>query len=113
MSKLKTVADSNESLLGAAGTASARMLLSVPVTVNAAMPANGLLLLERRSVLSAYSVLELANSEHANSRRRAIETRLWWRIGAVIARPERVVELTVAGVAGAEPQKAQAEKSSS
>jgi len=31
----------------------------------------------------------------------------------VIARPERVVELTVAGVAGAEPQKAQAKKSSS
>jgi hypothetical protein len=46
-------------------------------------------------VLSAYGRSELANSEHSNFRRRAIETRLWWRIGAMIARPERVVELTV------------------
>jgi hypothetical protein len=58
-------------------------------------------------VLSAYSVLELANSEHSNFRRRAIETRLWWRIGAVIARPERVVALSVPAAA---PTKAAAKK---
>ena len=67
VSKLKTSEDSNESLLGPAGVAAERVLLSVPVRVNAAMPTNGLLLLETRSVLSAYSVLELANSEHATS----------------------------------------------
>ena len=82
----------------------------MPVIVNAAMPSNGLLLFEKRSVLSAYSVLELANSEHSNFRRRAVETRLWWRIGAVIARPARVIELTVAGVAGNEPAKKTAAK---
>jgi hypothetical protein len=78
----------------------------VPVTVNSAMPSDGLLLLEKRLVLSAYGVLELANSEHANFRRRAIETRLWWRIGAVIARPVRVVE----AVGGPCPQGTPAKK---
>jgi HK97 family phage major capsid protein len=97
VSKLKQAEDSNMSLLGPAGVAAERVLLSVPVLVNAAMPSNGLLLLEKRSVLSAYSALELANSEHSQFRRRSIETRLWWRIGAVIARPERVIALTVAG----------------
>jgi hypothetical protein len=97
INRLKQAEDSNMGLLGPAGTASARMLFSVPVIVNAAMPSNGLLLLEKRSVLSAYSALELANSEHASFRRRSVETRLWWRIGAAIVRPERVVELTVAG----------------
>ena len=49
--------------------AAARVLLSVPVIVNAAMPSNGLLLLEKRSVLSAYSVLELANPLHRHRTR--------------------------------------------
>jgi hypothetical protein len=97
VSKLKTAEDSNESLLGPAGVAAERVLLSVPEIVNAAMPTNGLLLLEKRSVLSAYSTLELANSEYSQFRRRSVETRLWWRIAATIARPERVVYLTVAG----------------
>jgi len=97
VSKLKQAADSNMSLLGPASVAAQRVLLSVPVTVNSAMPSNGLLLIEKRSVLSAYSTLELANSEHAHFRRRSIETRLWWRIGATIVRPNRVVELTVEG----------------
>jgi HK97 family phage major capsid protein len=111
VSKLKTAEDSNESLLGPAGVAAERVLLSVPVVVNAAMPADGLLLLEKRSVLSAYGVLELANSEHSNFRRRAVETRLWWRVGAVIARPERVVELDVEGVhVEGEPVKKAAKK---
>jgi hypothetical protein len=48
--------------------AAARVLLSVPVIVNAAMPSNGLLL-EKRSVLSAYSVLELANPLHQHRTR--------------------------------------------
>jgi HK97 family phage major capsid protein len=48
VSKLKTAEDSNESLLGPAGVAAERVLLSVPVTVNAAMPADALLLLEKR-----------------------------------------------------------------
>ena len=64
------------SLLGPAVTAAPRVLLSVPVRVNAAMPPNGLLLMEKRSVLSAYGPLELANSEHSNFRRRAVETRV-------------------------------------
>lgn len=111
VSKLKVADDWNQSLLGPAGVAAERVLLSVPVTVNAAMPADGLLLLEKRSVLSAYGVLELANSEHSNFRRRAVETRLWWRVGAVIARPARVIELTVAGVVGTgEPVKKAAKK---
>jgi hypothetical protein len=45
--------------------------------------------------LKAYGQLELALSEHSAFRRRSIETRLWWRIGATISHPERVVELHV------------------
>lgn len=71
------------------------------------MPDDGLLLIERRSVLSAYGVLELANSEHASFRLRSITTRLWWRIGGVIARPASVVELKVASI---EPAKAAGHK---
>jgi len=65
------------------------------VAVAATVPDDLLLVLDRRAVLSAYGPLQLAVSEHAAFRRDALVTRLTWRIGAVIAHPERVVELTV------------------
>ena len=98
VSKLKTAVDSNQSLLGPPGVAAARVLLSVPVRVAARVPEDTLLVIDKRAVLSAFSPLEVATSEHASFRRRSIETRLWWRIGATITHPDRVIELTVAAV---------------
>lgn len=95
VSKIKTADDSNVSLLGPPGVAAQRVLLSVPVRVCAAVPDDTLLLIDKKAVLSAYSPLEVATSEHASFRRRAIETRLWWRAGAVISHPARVIELTI------------------
>lgn len=100
VSKIKTGDDSNQSLLGPPGVAAQRVLLSVPVRVAAAVPDDTLLVIDKKAVLSAYSALELATSEHASFRRRSIETRLWWRAGAVISHPSRVIELTVAGAEG-------------
>jgi HK97 family phage major capsid protein len=101
VSKLKTGEDSNQSLLGPPGVAAERVLLSVPVRVCASMPADKLLVIDKKAILSAYGTLELALSEHASFRRRSIETRLWRRIGATIAHEERVVELSVPGAAPA------------
>jgi HK97 family phage major capsid protein len=95
VSKLKTAADSNESLLGPPGVAAQRQLLSIPVMVSASVPEDALVVLDKRAVLSAYGPLMLAVSEHAAFRRDAIVTRLTWRIGAAVTHPERVVWLTV------------------
>jgi HK97 family phage major capsid protein len=95
VSKLKTASDSNESLLGPPAVAAQRQLLSIPVAIAATVPDDVLLLLDKRAVFSAYGPVQLAVSEHAAFRRDALVTRLTWRIGAAIAHPERVVELTV------------------
>lgn len=99
VSKIKTAVDTNVSLLGPPGVAAQRQLLSVPVRVAASVPDDRLLLIDKRAVLAAYSPLELATSADASFRRRSIETRLWWRLGATISHPQRVIELTVPGTA--------------
>jgi hypothetical protein len=60
-----------------------------------AAPDHLLLVVDRRAILSAYGSLQLAVSDQVGFGKDTIVTRLTWRIGAVIAHPERVVELTV------------------
>ncbi|MED5814487.1 phage major capsid protein [Mycolicibacterium sp. 050232] len=99
VSKLKTGEGSNASLLGPPAVAAERQLLSVPVAVSASVPDDLLLIVDRRAILSAYSGVTLAVSEHAAFRRDAFVTRVTWRLGATITHPERVIELRV-GEAG-------------
>jgi len=54
VSKLKTAADSKESLLGPPAVAAQRQLLSIPVAVAATVPDDLLLVVDRRAILSAY-----------------------------------------------------------
>lgn len=93
--KLKTGTGSNQSLLGAGGEDSVRRLLSVPVIVNAAMPAGKLLVADRGAILSAVGNITYAISEDYAFNQDAIAVRATWRFGAVVADPERVVLLDV------------------
>jgi hypothetical protein len=82
-SKLKTAADSNESLLGPPGFAAARQLLWIPVTASASVDDDALVVLDKRAVLSAYGPLSLAVSEHAafrqDAHRDSIDLAHWCR----------------------------------
>lgn len=96
MSKLKKSAESEESLLGAGTADTERKLLGLPVLVTPAMPAGGVLVLDRSAVLAAQSPLRLARSEDAFFASDVIAVRLTWRIGWQVMHPARVVKLTTA-----------------
>lgn len=96
MSKLKKGTGSEESLLGAGTADTERKLLGLPVLVTPAMPADGVLVLDRSAVLAAQSPLRLARSEDAFFASDVIAVRLTWRIGWQVMHPARVVKLTTA-----------------
>lgn len=63
LSKLKQADTSNMSLIGAGTESPTKTLLSIPVTVTSAMPANKILLVDRNKTLSAYGQLLVARSD--------------------------------------------------
>ena len=95
LAKLKETDGSNKSLLGDGSEATERRLKGLPVAVAATVPDDLRLVVDRRAILSAYGSLQLGVSLQVGFRKDTIVTRLTWRIGAVIAHPERVVELWV------------------
>jgi HK97 family phage major capsid protein len=95
--KLKTAADANTTLLGAGVEAAERRLLNIPVTVDMDAPTSGLLVLDRRSVISAYGAVQLAVSSDYYFNRDSVGVRATLRFGAVIANAQRVVHVSVGG----------------
>jgi HK97 family phage major capsid protein len=96
LSKLKRATDSNESLVGAGTEAGERRLLSLPVLVDAAMPAGSLLVVDQSAIIGAQSPVRLARSEDAYFSSDAIGVRVTWRCGWKVMHASRVAKLTIA-----------------
>jgi HK97 family phage major capsid protein len=93
--KFKTGTGAATSLLGAGTADMARRLLGVPVLTSAAVPAGGLLVIDRLAVVSAVGTVQVATSEHLYFDSDSIALRCTWRFGANLVRPDRVAKLTV------------------
>lgn len=93
--KFKTASGAATSLLGAGTADVERRLLGVTVLTTPAVPAGGLLLVDRTAVVSAVGPVRVATSEHAYFSSDSIALRCTWRFGANLVRPDRVVKLTV------------------
>lgn len=85
----------NESLLGAGTTDAVPALLSLPVLINIAVPANTGFVIDRSAIVSAVGQVRVANSEHKYFSSDSIALRATWRIGHAVVRPERIGKFTV------------------
>lgn len=85
----------NESLLGAGTTDAARMLLSLPVLVNPAVPNYTGLVVDRNAIVSAVGQVRIANSEHQYFSADSVAVRATWRIGHAVVRPNRIGTFTI------------------
>ncbi|EUA31998.1 MULTISPECIES: phage major capsid protein [Mycobacterium] len=97
LQRLKTAEDSNVSLVGAGTTSATRQLLSLPVLVDRDVPAGTVAVLDRSAILAVWGALEVATSRDFHFNRRSVSIRAWWRFGAKVAHPNRVVSLGVGG----------------
>lgn len=82
LSKLKQADTSNMSLIGAGTESPTKTLLSIPVTVTSAMPANKILLVDRNKTLSAYGLLLVARSDDYYFGSDNVAMRATFRFGA-------------------------------
>lgn len=82
LSKLKQADTSNMSLIGAGTESPTKTLLSIPVTVTSAMPANKILLVDRNKTLSAYGQLLVARSDDYYFGSDNVAMRATFRFGA-------------------------------
>lgn len=89
----------NESLLGAGTTDAVPMLLSLPVLVNTAVPANVGFVLDQTAIVSAVGDVRVANSEHVFFGSDSVALRATWRLGHAVVRPERIGTFTVGAAA--------------
>ena len=93
--KLKTAASYNQSLLGAGTSDAARMLLSLPVIVDAAVTDYTGLVVDRNAIVSAVGSVKVATSEHQYFSSDSVLLRATWRFGHVIVRPDRIGKFTI------------------
>lgn len=93
--KVGTTTSANESLLGAGTNDAAPMLLSLPVLVNIAVPANTGFVVDSTAIVSAVGDVRVASSEHQYFSADSIALRATWRIGHAVVRPERIGKFTV------------------
>lgn len=93
--KVGTTTSANESLLGAGTTDAAPMLLSLPVLINVAVPANTGFVVDQSAIVSAVGDVKIANSEHEYFSSDSVSLRATWRTGHQVVRPERIGKFTV------------------
>lgn len=92
LGKLKLGGDSQAPLLGNdAQGAPQRQLLNVPVTVDRDVPADRLVVLDKRAVLSAYGQVLVATSTDYLFGQDSVALRITFRFGAVTAKAARVI----------------------
>lgn len=96
LSKIKTAADYNSTLLGAGTAAAVRMVLGLPVIVTPAMATASGLVIDKSAVVSAVGNLEVATSEHVFFGADGIAVRATWRFGANAIHPNRLGVFTIA-----------------
>lgn len=93
--KIRTGEDYNSTLLGSGTHDSPRMLLSLPVIVNAAMPALSGLVVDKSAVVSAVGQIRAANSQHEEFSSDVTTIRVTWRTAHGVMRPERLGKFTI------------------
>lgn len=95
LSKIRSAAGSNTTLLGAGVQAGELMLAGIPVIVTAALATNKLLVVDRGAVISAVGPVLLAQSTDAFFAADVVALRATWRIGWNVVRPDRIASMTV------------------
>jgi HK97 family phage major capsid protein len=93
--KFKTATSYNQSLLGAGTSDAARMLLSLPVIVDPAVPDYSGIVLDRNAIVSAVGPVKVATSEHQYFSSDSVLLRATWRFGHVVVRPDRIGMFTI------------------
>lgn len=96
LAKLKDEDTSNRSLIGAGTESPTKTLLSIPVTVTSAMPANKILLVDRNKMLSAYGQLMFTRSDDYYFGADSVALRATLRFGAGFVDAKAGQILTVA-----------------
>jgi HK97 family phage major capsid protein len=93
--KLKLATDSNGALLGVGATDAQRFLLDLPVLVDAAVPSNSGLVIDKTAVVSAVGNVQVATSEHVYFHSDSVGIRCTWRFGATVVKANRIGKFTV------------------
>lgn len=93
--QLKIDTDSNASLVGAGTTDAARLLLSLPVLVNPALPADEGLVIDRSAIVSAYGPVRVDVSTDRYFEADSVGIRATWRVGHAVVRPNRLGKFTI------------------
>lgn len=94
--KLKAAASgSNVNLLGAGTENTMPMLLSIPVKVNAAIPAGSGVLIDSSAVLTAVGPVHVTVDESAYFAHDSVGIRATWRTGHTLPRPARIGVFTI------------------
>jgi HK97 family phage major capsid protein len=93
--KFKLATSYNQSLLGAGTSDAARMLLSLPVIVDPAVPDYSGIVLDRNAIVSATGAIKVATSEHQYFSSDSVLLRATWRFGHVVVRPDRIGKFTI------------------
>lgn len=99
--KFKTGETSAQSLLGVGAEDAVRMLLDIPVIINAAMPAGTGLILDSTNIVSAYGNIESATSADAFFGNDQMGLRAIFRFGATVVHADRHATFSVAADDGA------------
>lgn len=94
--KLKVGDRRNDSLLGAGSLDAEPRLLGLPILVSPQMPVGQGLVVDSRAIVSAWSDIEAATSEHGAFSSDSILYRLTLRVGHNLLHPERIGKFEVA-----------------
>jgi HK97 family phage major capsid protein len=94
--QIKKATGSNEPLLGAGTQAGEKSLLGVPVLTTNALPADGVLALDKNYVVSAYSNVDLARSDDYYFNSISVALRASFRFGAGLLEAQAAQYLQVA-----------------
>jgi hypothetical protein len=89
--------------LGNDASAPTRQLLNVPVLVDCDVPQGELVVLDKPAVLSAYGPILVATSSDYLFGQDSVALRITFRFGAAVAKPERVVTVTLDHAVGVRP----------
>jgi HK97 family phage major capsid protein len=93
--KLKAGTELSSSLLGAGTTDAVPMLLSLPVLVDPAVPADTGMVIDKTSVVSAVGKVMVAVSDQVYFAADSVGLRCTWRFGQNVVRPNRIGKFTV------------------
>jgi HK97 family phage major capsid protein len=85
----------NVSILGAGTSDAAKMLLSLPVIIDPAVPDYSGIVLDRNAIVSAVGPVKVATSEHQYFSSDSVLLRATWRFGHVVVRPDRIGKFTI------------------